>query len=160
MPCFLAWLPAFRAVPHPRGVGGILQRGWMLRNCHPLPKIAETPTGIPGQGGDYPQWEWSPLAVVLWGEDVSTSSSALEERRGGGLACLLAVFQPLCGITAVSKQLCPRSLKGFRNSYVPVFLLLPSGRIWAFSILHGQTEVSRVPGNHLAVRISPSHSYA
>ena len=63
----------------------------MLQNCHPLPKIAETPTGMPRQGGDYPQWEWCPLAVVLRGEDVSTSSFALEERKGGGLACLLAV---------------------------------------------------------------------
>lgn len=167
MPCFLAWLPTFRAIRHPRGVGGMLQHRLMLQNCHPLPKCAETPTGMLRQGRDYSQWERSHLAVVLRGADVSTSPFALEERRGRGadppLGCfhlLLAVSQPLCSITAVSKQLCPRSSQGFRDTCVPVLLLLPSGRIWAFSVLHGQTEVLHVPGNHLAVRIRPSRSYA
>jgi len=43
------------------------------------------PPGCPGKGRDYPQWEWSPLAVVLWGEDDSASSFCSGGKKGRGV---------------------------------------------------------------------------
>lgn len=103
----LAWLPAFRIVPHPKGVGGILQHRWMLWNCHPLPKSADTHWDA--RAG----WGLSTVGMVSFCSGVAGGRMLIpalllwrKEGREGWLASWLFLFAANCFSTPVRHHCC------------------------------------------------------